>query len=108
VRHSTLRLSEHGGLARLVAAPAPTLCEIPAEYPDVDAALTQQLAVGLHALVRSRVHDLLPAAVRRIHRRRRRLSRRRRRARSATADDAILDAANSEDCCRDDPDIDQR
>jgi (R,R)-butanediol dehydrogenase/meso-butanediol dehydrogenase/diacetyl reductase len=51
----TLGLSTHGGLARYVAAPAATLCEIPVDCPDVDAALAQPLAVGLHAVARSGV-----------------------------------------------------
>lgn len=51
----TLGLSTHGGLAQFVAAPASTLVEIPAGTRDVDAALAQPLAVGLHAVDRARI-----------------------------------------------------
>ncbi|MDQ1627113.1 MAG: (R,R)-butanediol dehydrogenase / meso-butanediol dehydrogenase / diacetyl reductase [Actinomycetota bacterium] len=54
-RYYTLGLSTHGGLAQLVAAPAGTLREIPAGCTDLDAALAQPLAVGLHALARAGV-----------------------------------------------------
>jgi len=54
-RYYTLGLSTHGGLARYVAAPVPTLREIPDGCPDVEAALAQPLAVGLHAVARSGV-----------------------------------------------------
>ena len=49
----TLGLSTHGGLAQYVAAPSSTLVEIPAGTRDVDAALAQPLAVGLHAVDRA-------------------------------------------------------
>lgn len=51
----TLGLSTHGGLADLVSAPASTLREIPDGCPDVEAALAQPLAVGLHGVARSGV-----------------------------------------------------
>jgi (R,R)-butanediol dehydrogenase/meso-butanediol dehydrogenase/diacetyl reductase len=51
----TLGLSTHGGLAELVAVPASTVRAIPESCPDVEAALAQPLAVGLHALTRSGV-----------------------------------------------------
>ena len=49
----TLGLSTHGGLAERVCAPASTLAEIPSDLTDVEAALAQPLAVGLHAVTRS-------------------------------------------------------
>ncbi len=49
----TLGLSTHGGLAQFVAAPASTLVEIPEGTRDIDAALAQPLAVGLHAVDRA-------------------------------------------------------
>jgi (R,R)-butanediol dehydrogenase/meso-butanediol dehydrogenase/diacetyl reductase len=49
----TLGLSTHGGLAELVAAPASTLVEIPEACVDLEAALAQPLAVGLHAVDRA-------------------------------------------------------
>jgi len=49
----TLGLSTHGGLAELVAAPVSTLVEIPDGCPDVEAALAQPLAVGLHGVDRA-------------------------------------------------------
>src|SRR5690348_12201921 len=49
----TLGLSTHGGLAERVCAPASTLAKIPSDLPDVEAALAQPLAVGLHAVTRS-------------------------------------------------------
>ena len=52
-RYYTLGLSTHGGLAQYVAAPVGTLREIPAGCPDLEAALAQPLAVGLHALNRA-------------------------------------------------------
>jgi (R,R)-butanediol dehydrogenase / meso-butanediol dehydrogenase / diacetyl reductase len=51
----TLGLSTHGGLADLVAVPASTLRAIPEACPDIEAALAQPLAVGLHAVTRSGV-----------------------------------------------------
>jgi (R,R)-butanediol dehydrogenase/meso-butanediol dehydrogenase/diacetyl reductase len=49
----TLGLSTHGGLAELVAAPASTLVEIPDGCADLEAALAQPLAVGLHGVDRA-------------------------------------------------------
>ena len=49
----TLGLSTHGGLAEFVAAPASTLRRVPDACADVDAALAQPLAVGLHAVRRA-------------------------------------------------------
>jgi (R,R)-butanediol dehydrogenase/meso-butanediol dehydrogenase/diacetyl reductase len=49
----TLGLSTHGGLARFVAAPASICVEIPDGCADMDAALAQPLAVGLHSVRRS-------------------------------------------------------
>jgi (R,R)-butanediol dehydrogenase/meso-butanediol dehydrogenase/diacetyl reductase len=54
-RYYTLGLSTHGGLAEYVEVPASTLREIPEGCADVDAALAQPLAVGLHAVARSGV-----------------------------------------------------
>jgi (R,R)-butanediol dehydrogenase/meso-butanediol dehydrogenase/diacetyl reductase len=54
-RYYTLGLSTHGGLAQYVAASTATLCEVPAQCSDADAALAQPLAVGLHAVARSHV-----------------------------------------------------
>jgi (R,R)-butanediol dehydrogenase / meso-butanediol dehydrogenase / diacetyl reductase len=53
----TLGLSTHGGLADLVAVPASTLRAIPESCPDIEAALAQPLAVGLHAVTRSGVQS---------------------------------------------------
>jgi (R,R)-butanediol dehydrogenase / meso-butanediol dehydrogenase / diacetyl reductase len=52
-RYYTLGLSTHGGLAQFVAAPASTLRPIPEDCADIDAALAQPLAVGLHAVSRA-------------------------------------------------------
>lgn len=54
-RYYTLGLSTHGGLADLVEVPAATLREIPDGCADLDAALAQPLAVGLHAVSRAGV-----------------------------------------------------
>jgi len=51
----TLGLSTHGGLAERVGAPASTLVEVPAGCADLDAALAQPLAVGLHGVDRARI-----------------------------------------------------
>lgn len=51
----TLGLSTHGGLAEYVSVPARTLREIPDDCDDLDAALAQPLAVGLHAVARAGV-----------------------------------------------------
>jgi len=52
-RYYTIGLSTHGALAEYVEVPASTLHEIPAGCADVDAALAQPLAVGLHAVSRA-------------------------------------------------------
>jgi (R,R)-butanediol dehydrogenase / meso-butanediol dehydrogenase / diacetyl reductase len=52
-RYYTLGLSTHGGLAQYVAAPASICRPIDDGCADVDAALAQPLAVGLHAATRS-------------------------------------------------------
>jgi (R,R)-butanediol dehydrogenase / meso-butanediol dehydrogenase / diacetyl reductase len=49
----TLGLSTHGGLAQFAAAPASICVEIPDGCADLDAALAQPLAVGLHSVRRS-------------------------------------------------------
>jgi (R,R)-butanediol dehydrogenase/meso-butanediol dehydrogenase/diacetyl reductase len=54
-RYYTLGLSTHGGLAEYVAVPVSTLRDIPDGCPDVEAALAQPLAVGLHAASRAGV-----------------------------------------------------
>jgi (R,R)-butanediol dehydrogenase / meso-butanediol dehydrogenase / diacetyl reductase len=54
-RYYTLGLSTHGALAEFVAVPASTLVEVPDGCSDIDAALAQPLAVGLHAVSRSGV-----------------------------------------------------
>jgi (R,R)-butanediol dehydrogenase/meso-butanediol dehydrogenase/diacetyl reductase len=51
----TLGLSTHGGLAERVSAPVSTLREVPESVSDVDAALAQPLAVGLHGVSRAGV-----------------------------------------------------
>ena len=62
-RYYTLGLSTHGGLAQFVAAPVCTLREIPAGCADVDAALAQPLAVGLHAVSRAGVRPGATVAI---------------------------------------------
>jgi (R,R)-butanediol dehydrogenase / meso-butanediol dehydrogenase / diacetyl reductase len=52
-QYYTLGLSTHGGLATFVAAPASTLRPIPDGCADIDAALAQPLAVGLHGVSRA-------------------------------------------------------
>jgi len=54
-RYYTLGLSTHGGLAQFVAAPVSTLRPIPEDCADIEAALAQPLAVGLHAVSRAGV-----------------------------------------------------
>jgi (R,R)-butanediol dehydrogenase / meso-butanediol dehydrogenase / diacetyl reductase len=49
----TLGLSTHGGLAERVAVPASTLVAVPDGCRELDAALAQPLAVGLHAVDRA-------------------------------------------------------
>ncbi|UQX87000.1 alcohol dehydrogenase catalytic domain-containing protein [Jatrophihabitans telluris] len=52
-RYYTLGLSTDGALAEFVAVPVSTLREIPPGCPDIEAALAQPLAVGLHAVSRA-------------------------------------------------------
>jgi (R,R)-butanediol dehydrogenase/meso-butanediol dehydrogenase/diacetyl reductase len=54
-RYYTLGLSTDGALAEFVAVPATTLRAIPDACPDLEAALAQPLAVGLHAVARAGV-----------------------------------------------------
>jgi (R,R)-butanediol dehydrogenase/meso-butanediol dehydrogenase/diacetyl reductase len=54
-RYYTLGLSIDGGLAEYVAAPARTCRAIPDNCADIDAALAQPLAVGIHAAYRAGV-----------------------------------------------------
>jgi (R,R)-butanediol dehydrogenase/meso-butanediol dehydrogenase/diacetyl reductase len=54
-QYYTLGLSTHGGLATFVTAPAKTLREIGSDCPDIEAALAQPLAVGLHGVARAGV-----------------------------------------------------
>ncbi len=49
----TLGLSTHGGLAEFVAAPQGSCVEIPDACADLDAALAQPLAVGIHSVRRA-------------------------------------------------------
>jgi (R,R)-butanediol dehydrogenase/meso-butanediol dehydrogenase/diacetyl reductase len=49
----TLGLSTHGGLAEFVAAPSSTCVTIPESCADLDAALAQPLAVGIHSVNRA-------------------------------------------------------
>lgn len=51
----TIGLSTHGALAEFVSAPARICLPIPDECADIDAALAQPLAVGIHAVRRSGV-----------------------------------------------------
>lgn len=52
-RYYTLGLSTDGALAEYVAVPVSTLREIPQACTDIEAALAQPLAVGLHAVTRA-------------------------------------------------------
>jgi (R,R)-butanediol dehydrogenase / meso-butanediol dehydrogenase / diacetyl reductase len=54
-RYYTVGLSTHGALADYVSVPASTLRNVPEGCADIDAALAQPLAVGLHAVSRSGV-----------------------------------------------------
>jgi len=56
-RYFTLGLSTHGGLAQYVAAPASICVPIPDGLADVDAALAQPLAVGIHSVKRAQVGE---------------------------------------------------
>lgn len=51
----TLGLSTHGGLAEYAAAPSSICVRIPDGCEDVDAALAQPLAVGIHSVRRARL-----------------------------------------------------
>jgi (R,R)-butanediol dehydrogenase / meso-butanediol dehydrogenase / diacetyl reductase len=51
----TLGLSTHGGLAEFVAAPSSICANIPDSCPDIDAALAQPLAVGIHSVRRAQL-----------------------------------------------------
>jgi (R,R)-butanediol dehydrogenase/meso-butanediol dehydrogenase/diacetyl reductase len=53
VKYYTLGLSTHGGLAEYVAAPERICVEIPDSCADIDAALAQPLAVGMHSVRRA-------------------------------------------------------
>ena len=53
----TLGLSTHGGLAEFVCAPKSTCIPIPDDCSDLDAALAQPLAVGIHAVRRADVRS---------------------------------------------------
>ena len=59
----TLGLSTHGGLADFVVAPAAICVTIPDGTPDLNAALAQPLAVGIHAVRRSTLEPGRPVAV---------------------------------------------
>jgi (R,R)-butanediol dehydrogenase/meso-butanediol dehydrogenase/diacetyl reductase len=49
----TLGLSTHGGLAEYAAAPSSICVQIPDSLADIDAALAQPLAVGMHSVDRA-------------------------------------------------------
>ncbi len=51
----TLGLSTHGGLAEFVAAPSRICVSIPDSCADMDAALAQPLAVGIHSVRRAHI-----------------------------------------------------
>jgi (R,R)-butanediol dehydrogenase/meso-butanediol dehydrogenase/diacetyl reductase len=51
----TLGLSTHGGLAEFVAAPSSICVTIPDSCADLDAALAQPLAVGIHSVRRAQL-----------------------------------------------------
>jgi (R,R)-butanediol dehydrogenase/meso-butanediol dehydrogenase/diacetyl reductase len=55
VRYYTLGLSIDGGLAEYVAAPSGICVTIPDTCPDIDAALAQPLAVGIHSVRRAQL-----------------------------------------------------
>jgi (R,R)-butanediol dehydrogenase / meso-butanediol dehydrogenase / diacetyl reductase len=54
-RYYTLGLSTHGGLAELAAAPSSICVRIPDSCADLDAALAQPLAVGIHSVRRAQL-----------------------------------------------------
>ncbi len=54
-KYYTLGLSIDGGLAEFVAAPSGICVRIPDSCPDLDAALAQPLAVGMHSVRRAHV-----------------------------------------------------
>jgi len=62
-RYFTLGLSTHGGLADFVAAPASICATIPDAIPDLNAALAQPLAVGIHAVRRATLAPGRPVAI---------------------------------------------
>lgn len=51
----TLGLSTHGGLAEFVSAPSGICVQIPDSCADIDAALAQPLAVGIHSVRRAQL-----------------------------------------------------
>jgi len=51
----TLGLSTHGGLAQFAAAPSSICITIPDSCADIDAALAQPLAVGMHSVHRAHI-----------------------------------------------------
>jgi len=53
----TLGLSTHGGLAEFVAAPSRICVDIPDAVADIDAALAQPLAVGIHGVRRANLRS---------------------------------------------------
>jgi (R,R)-butanediol dehydrogenase / meso-butanediol dehydrogenase / diacetyl reductase len=54
-RYYTLGLSTHGGLAEFASAPSSICVTIPDSCADLDAALAQPLAVGIHSVRRARL-----------------------------------------------------
>jgi (R,R)-butanediol dehydrogenase/meso-butanediol dehydrogenase/diacetyl reductase len=56
-RYYTIGLSTHGGLAEYVAAPARICSTIPESCADLDAALAQPLAVGIHSVNRAHIES---------------------------------------------------
>jgi (R,R)-butanediol dehydrogenase/meso-butanediol dehydrogenase/diacetyl reductase len=54
-RYYTLGLSTHGGLAEFAAAPSSICVRIPDSCADLDAALAQPLAVGIHSVRRAQL-----------------------------------------------------
>lgn len=54
-KYYTLGLSTHGGLAEYVAAPSRICVTIPDSCADIDAALAQPLAVGIHSVRRAQL-----------------------------------------------------
>jgi (R,R)-butanediol dehydrogenase/meso-butanediol dehydrogenase/diacetyl reductase len=54
-KYYTLGLSTHGGLAEFAAAPSRICVQIPDSCADIDAALAQPLAVGIHSVRRAQL-----------------------------------------------------